>query len=155
MARAYHNHGDTGTRLYRIWKSMKSRCYSHKPIYYKWYGARGITVCEEWLNDYPIFKEWALLNGYDETLELDRIEVNGNYSPANCRWISHREQTLNRRDTLSIIMEGICYNTGTFTNLLELPKPTFDSWYYKGILRQRILSRYGKEVVIEGGRKSY
>lgn len=91
-------HGDHGTRLYRIWKAMKSRCYCvNSESYQKWYGARGITVCQEWQNDFSKFRDWALSNGYRDDLSIDRINPDGNYEPHNCRWATAKEQVNNRR----------------------------------------------------------
>jgi len=85
------------TKLYNIWLRMKSRCNIPTTGNYKYYGARGIRVCEEWQHDYKAFKEWAIANGYKEGLSIDRIDVNGNYSPDNCRWITMAEQQKNKR----------------------------------------------------------
>jgi hypothetical protein len=75
---------------------MLQRCENPNNTAYKNYGARGISVCDEW-HDYPTFKEWAMENGYSEELTLDRIDVNGNYEPSNCRWTTHSVQMSNRR----------------------------------------------------------
>ena len=89
-------HGDGHTRLYRIWKAMRERCNTKSCSTYKNYGARGIKVCSEW-NDYLAFKEWALSNGYTDELTIDRINVNGNYEPDNCRWATYKVQSNNTR----------------------------------------------------------
>lgn len=91
--RTYHKqtqikHGDRYSRLYRIWTNMKARCYNTHEPKYQHYGAKGITVCDEW-HDYVCFKEWALSNGYDDTLTIDRIRVTGNYCPSNVQFISN------------------------------------------------------------------
>lgn len=90
-------HEWTGTRLYRIWGAMKSRCYNPKQRNYKHYGGRGITICDEWLYDFVAFRDWALANGYCEDLTIDRIDNDKGYSPDNCRWTTMKEQRLNQR----------------------------------------------------------
>jgi hypothetical protein len=89
-------------RLYNIWNGMKTRCYNSKSRSYKNYGARGISVCEEWKHNFPAFQKWAVENGYDENAPfgectIDRIDVNGNYEPSNCRWVSMEIQRTNKR----------------------------------------------------------
>lgn len=88
------------TRLHRIWKAIKSRCYNENTKNFKWYGERGIKVCDEWKNNYKSFEKWALENGYQDDLTIDRIDVNGNYEPSNCRWITLKEQQQNKRNII-------------------------------------------------------
>lgn len=100
-ARAYENHGNTihgdrrgaGKRLYRIWCNMKARCYRENHPAYERYGGREISICQEWLDNYCVFREWAIANGYTEEMTIDRIDVNGDYCPENCQWLSKSEHS--------------------------------------------------------------
>ena len=93
-------------KLHSVWNTMKQRCSNPNSSGFKHYGGRGIKVCEEWRNSYASFKEWAILTGYREGLTIERIDVDGNYSPDNCKWITMREQMINRRGTRYIEYEG-------------------------------------------------
>lgn len=89
-------HGESNrniTRLYRIWRNMKTRCYNPNQSNYKYYYAKGIKVYKKWKNDYLTFKKWALANGYKNDLTIDRIDNNGNYEPLNCQWITLSENS--------------------------------------------------------------
>lgn len=89
-------HGESKTPLYSVWSGMKDRCSNKKSASYKWYGERGIKVCEEWYNYIP-FRDWALSNGYKQGLCIDRIDPNGNYEPSNCQFITQKISADNKR----------------------------------------------------------
>lgn len=101
-----YKHGETGKRLYRIWSHMKARCNNPTDENYFRYGGRGITVCEEWNKSYSNFKNWAFENGYSSNLSIDRINVNGNYEPQNCRWADSFTQMNNTRANRKIEIDG-------------------------------------------------
>jgi hypothetical protein len=104
-SKAKIKHGDTigeHSRLYGVWQNMKNRCNNTNLKGYKDYGGRGITVCDEWLNSYSSFKEWAVANGYDDSAPrgkctIDRIDNDGNYEPSNCRFVDSFVQVSNQR----------------------------------------------------------
>lgn len=92
-------HLGKGTRLYRIWTGMKDRCLNPSGKYWRRYGGRGITMCQRWIEDFSLFRDWALRNGYEKLLTIDRIENNQGYCPWNCQWITREENSKKgRRD---------------------------------------------------------
>lgn len=91
-------HGKTKTRIYSIFRQIKQRCYDQNNGNYYKYGGRGITMCQEWKNDFMSFYNWAINNGYKEGLTIDRINNNGNYEPSNCRWTTAKIQARNKRN---------------------------------------------------------
>lgn len=92
-------HGMINTKLYKVWDGIKSRCNNPNSKAYKNYGGRGIKICESW-NDFMTFHKWSIESGYEEGLTLDRIDVNGNYEPSNCRWVTRKKQARNTRKTI-------------------------------------------------------
>lgn len=102
----YEEHNSKTNRLYRIWINMKQRCNYPKDKRYKNYGGRGIKVCQEWESSFDSFREWALSNGYSDELSIDRIDVNGNYEPSNCRWATQKQQNYNRTNSLYYTYEN-------------------------------------------------
>lgn len=109
-------HGQTHTNLYYVWQAMRKRCLDKKNKDYCNYGARGITVCDEWANNYIPFQDWALKNGYKKGLLLDRIDNNKQYCPKNCRWATRFQQNNNTRRTKKIKYQG---KTQTLTEWCE------------------------------------
>lgn len=100
-------HGKTGTRLFNIWQGMRARCNNPNETSYKYYGARGITVCHEWDLSFETFYNWSVLNGYRSDLTIDRINVNGNYEPSNCRWATIKQQANNTSKNHIIVIDGV------------------------------------------------
>lgn len=94
---ANYQHGGSTTRLYSIWREMKQRCTNPKRDSYRWYGALGISVCEEWSSSFVAFRDWALSHGYKDNLQLDRKENSKNYEPGNCQWSTPLQQAGNRK----------------------------------------------------------
>lgn len=90
-------HGQAKTALYSVWVCIKQRCHNPNHRGFKDYGARGITMCSEWREDYIEFHDWAMSNGYEKGLEIDRKENDGNYEPGNCRWVTHSVNNQNTR----------------------------------------------------------
>lgn len=95
-------HGQTNTPLHNVWCGIRERCYNSNCHAYKDYGGRGITMCQEWKDDFMTFYTWAINNGYEYTLTIDRIDVNGNYEPSNCRWADKKIQANNKRNNIII-----------------------------------------------------
>lgn len=100
-----NQHGMTYHPVYSTWSSMMNRCYSKHNTFYNDYGGRGITVCDEW-HDVRNFCKWAEKTGYRKPLTIERMDVNGNYEPDNCIWITQAEQGLNKRNTIRIVYQG-------------------------------------------------
>lgn len=126
-------YGLSNTRLNRIWRGFRQRCYNPNQPDFKYYGGRGITVCPEWKDDFKAFYDWAMSNGYQDNLTLDRIDCNGNYEPSNCRWVTMKVQTNNKRCNIRVVVDG------KEMSLKELSKVT-------GIKYTTLYMRYRKMV---------
>lgn len=122
------SHKMSNTRLYNIWQGAKQRCYYHKHKSYNEYGGRGIKICDEWLTDFTVFYDWAITNGYSDNLTLDRIDVNGNYEPNNCRWVTISDQSRNKRDNVLITLNGETRILKDWCEFLNIP---ISSYYYR------------------------
>lgn len=126
-------------RLYNIWRGMKKRCYLPTNKDYKNYGGRGISVCDEWKNNFLAFYDWSIANSYSDTLTIDRIDTNGNYEPSNCRWVDIKTQERNRRNNLYITETK---NLSEWCEILNYP-------YKKAKERCQILKRSNKPITFE------
>ncbi len=113
--------------IYWCWKSIKQRCQNTKCKAYKNYGARGISVCNEW-QEFEPFYEWSLLSGYEKGKDIDRIDNNKGYSPDNCRWVSRKENINNRRNTIILECNGKKMSRTKWEDELQLPKGIIKSW---------------------------
>jgi hypothetical protein len=123
-------HGLSQERLYGIWCGIKKRCYDDNEKCYKHYGGRGIKVCDEWLHDYPAFREWALQAGYDKDAghgecTLDRIDVDGDYCPDNCKWVTMKEQSLNTHRNVYLEHNGEKHSITEWADLYGINRTTF------------------------------
>lgn len=99
-------HRESNTSLYHRWMTMRQRCNNPNASRYNLYGKRGIKVCDSWNADFIVFRDWSLENGYKEELSLDRIDVNGNYEPSNCRWATQKQQINNTRRSSNLTYKG-------------------------------------------------
>lgn len=118
----------SNTRLYSIWQKMRGRCYNIHDTHYHRYGGRGITVCNQWREDFISFYKWAMENGYKDNLTIDRIDNDGNYCPENCRWATQKQQARNRSTNVNITIGN---STRTLTEWCEI----FNVDYCKAVER--------------------
>lgn len=131
-------HGLSKTPLYKVWCEMKQRCANPKCQSYKWYGNKGIKLCSEWL-EFVSFYEWALAHGYKSNLTIERINVNGDYCPENCKWITNIEQQSNRSTTHYITHNGESHTLTEWSNIQGLPRTTLSNRIRMGWSIERAL----------------
>lgn len=137
--------GESKTRLYRIWRGMKERCERQTSKEYARYGGRGISICDQW-HEYPRFRDWALANGYSETLTLDRIDNDGDYAPDNCRWATHREQANNRGNNHKVSYNGETKNIAEWARQFGIDLLAFNAAIQRGRTVEEILKKRGVDV---------
>lgn len=113
-------HGKSYTKLYRTYQHMKDRCYRKNDKRYKNYGGRGIKICDEWKNNFMNFYNWAINNGYQENLTIDRININGDYTPFNCRWVTWKEQANNTTRNHYIEYNNEKHTIAEWSNILNI-----------------------------------
>lgn len=135
-------HGFSKLRIYRIWSKIKLRCYNkNDDFHYNLYGKCGITVCDEWKNDFMAFYNWAMANGYNDNLTIDRIDVNGNYGPANCRWATIKEQCNNRRNTIIVKYNGLSKSLTEWAEYLNISYSTLRKRFHRGISLDKLFAK--------------
>ena len=117
--------------LGKILSNMKSRCYNPNISCYKNYGGRGITICDEWLNDTMNFVRWAMANGYEDGLEIDRIDNDGPYAPWNCRWVTRDIQSVNKRTNINLDVHGITRCCARWDKYFGMRKRYFQEYYHR------------------------
>lgn len=135
----FTTHGESKTRLYKIWAYMKKRCENANSSNYHLYGARGIKVCDEWSRDYTVFREWAIANGYKDDLSIDRIDPNGDYCPSNCRWADMFDQANNRRSNVYLEYNGRTMTMAQWARELNVPYYKICEGHSKGESLEQIL----------------
>lgn len=142
--------GYSKTRLYKIYYRMLSRCYK-KSTSSKYYKDKGITVCEEWRTSYYNFYNWAIENGYNETLTIDRINGMGNYEPANCRWVTYKEQNNNRCSNVVFLYQGQTKTMHEWAEILGISYVTIQERYARfGNDPEKIFNKNGyKNIYLE------
>lgn len=132
-------HGRSGQRIYHVWRNMISRCYRATDQHWKDYGARGIKVCDAWKNSMEEFIKWAEQSGYESHLTIDRIDVDGDYTPENCRWADVKTQNNNKRSSVRIEYKGGVYSLAEFARATNLSKSVVFKRYKAGYTPEEII----------------
>lgn len=128
-------------KIYQTWANIKTRCTNPKTPYFDSYGGRGIKVCEEWMNDFQAFYDWAMSNGYKEGLQIDRIDNDGDYTPENCRWVTKTINANNKRNNLLIEHNGICHTAAEWSRITGISKKAIYTRIKAGKPPEEILRR--------------
>lgn len=148
-------HGNRNSRLYNIWNNMKMRCINPNSISFKNYGGRGIKVCDNWFNSFENFYKWAMNNGYDNTLTLDRIDNDGDYKPSNCKWSDYTHQERNRRNNHILEYNNEKHTIAEWSELTGIPYKTLWKRVKKGWSVEKSLTqllRGQKELIWRDGK---
>ena len=132
-SKKFMTHGKRGTRLYNVYANMKSRCCNPNNNRYDSYGGRGIAICKEWLDDFQNFYDWSMQNGYADNLTIDRIDVNGNYEPSNCRWVTMESQSNNQRKTIWVEICGEKKSLKQWTDFMGWKYGKYSARYRRGV----------------------
>jgi hypothetical protein len=145
-------HGLTDHLVHQLWRRIKARCYNPKTEMYSYYGGRGITMCPEWLNNFQAFYDWAMLNGWEKGLEIDRIDNDGHYAPNNCRFVTKKQNGANKRNNIVIEYNGekkilhdwaveLGINYQTLHNRIHNYGMTVEEAFVQGRARRRYISK--------------
>lgn len=132
-------HGLYKTKIYKVWKSMRQRCFNLNDKNYKNYGGRGITVCEDWNKNFISFYNWSIENGYIEGLTIDRINNNGNYEPNNCRWVDNFIQQTNTRKNIFLTINGETRTLSEWQRFSKISHYAFYKRYREGIRGEELI----------------
>ena len=138
-------------RLYSIWINIKTRCYNSNTTNYKRYGGRGITMCDEWKDNFQTFYDWAMSHGYSDDLTIDRIDNNGNYEPSNCRWVDMKKQTRNNSRNHIVKLNGIERPLIEWTEIYKINYKTVRDrlkrgWNYEKALTEPVETKFRRKV---------
>lgn len=130
----------TSSKLYSIWRGMKSRCNTKSSGAYGRYGAKGISICIEWNDDFTSFYDWAMANGYSDGLTIDRINYKGIYAPSNCRWVDCKTQANNRSTNIRLNYNEENHTITEWSRILNINRTTLYDRRKKGWDDEKILS---------------
>lgn len=152
LSRREKTHGKSNTKLFYLWAGIKQRCFNSNHKNYSRYKGRGITMCDEWKNDFMEFYNWAIKSGYKENLTIERINNDGNYEPSNCRWATRKEQANNTSRNHFINFNGETHTMAEWSKILGITSSAFYSRVRKGLPIQRCfysgkLSNNGKDFL--------
>ena len=139
-------HGESKSRLYRVWAGIKTRCYNPNSDNYKYYGANGVIMCDEWKNSFEAFKDWSIRNGYDENADaqectIDRIKNDKPYSPENCRWINHFGQCNNQRSNRVFEYNGEIHTMAEWARILSINYSTLRARIRRGLSFEKAIQK--------------
>lgn len=140
----FKKHNMSQSKLYNLYRAIKTRCYNVNNERYNDYGGRGIIICDEWRNDFMAFYNWAMNNGYKEGLTIDRIDNDGNYEPSNCRWTDKMVQNNNKRNNHLVEYNGkaasladTCRENGFNYNMIKQRMSTYGYTFEEAITAQK------------------
>lgn len=131
----------TQSRLYHIWIGIKDRCGNENNSSFRYYGGRGISVCEEWKHDFATFRDWALSNGYDDKLTIERVDNNGNYCPENCTFATMKQQSNNRRNGAYLSYGGKTHTIAEWSDILGINQQKFRVRLWKGMPFEKAIKK--------------
>ena len=127
-------------RLYRIWCGMKQRCYNPNDKKHKYYYDKGIGICDKWKDNFTEFYNWAINNGYNDSLTIDRIDNSKGYYPENCRWATYKQQNNNRSNTKKVIYNNIEYLRSEFCEVFKINESTLRAKLKRGMTVEEIVT---------------
>lgn len=143
-------------RIGKIFSGMKDRCYNQNDKSYRWYGAKGIKICDEWMDNYKLFEDWAVNNGYADNLTIDRINEDQDYSPDNCRWITAEANTKYKSTTSLINVDGVIHTGREWSDVLDLGTNVINKYIRKYGLEntKEFIRRYIENPALKSQAKS-